>query len=627
MMSISVLLILFFSVSSFTKSDIIFISSPDLKYRFELSFDSSKPFYHLFYKDQEIIAKSFLGFKVFNSNILQFVKIQKFNKNSINSSWKPLYGEKNEYKDKYNELFISFVTVKDELPVLKLRVRAYNEGIAFRYEFDEVDSIEIEKELTEFTFSDDPDIWVSTRAQSEIYKTKIGQLKNEILERPLLAKLNDTTFIAVGEANLIDFARMKFKKDPVKPNTLIANLDGKVVFDKPFNSPWRVIMAGRSSGELLENNYIFLNLSDPNKIKETDWIKPGKVLREVTLTTKGGIACVDFAAKYNIQYVEFDAGWYGHEYDKKSDASKINVDPKRSPGPLDLNRIIKYAADKGIGIILYINQNALDTQIDKILPIYKKWGIKGVKYGFVNVGSQKATKWLHNAVKKAAENELMIDIHDEYRPTGISRTYPNLMSQEGVRGDEESPDNQHVLKTLFTRMLAGAADHTNCYFAKRVDKMGSHASQMAKAICIYSPWQFIYWYDRPEDSPQKKGGAGNSTRVLKEIPDLQFYDELPTVWEETKVLEGKIGKYTTIARKSGDNWFVGSLTDKPRNVKVSFDFLDKRIEYAAIIFEDDESLNTQTNIVIKKMKISSKTNLDFYLSNKKGLAIIIKKDL
>ena len=131
--------------------------------------------------------------------------------------------------------------------------------------------------------------------------------------------------------------------------------------------------------------------------------------------------------------------------------------------------------------------------------------------------------WLHEAVRKTSKYKLLVDIHDEYRPTGYSRTYPNLMTQEGIRGDEESTDNHNVLITIFTRMIAGAGDQTNCYFAPRVDeKMGSHASQMAKAICIYSPWQFIYWYDRPENSPRDKGGVGSGPSVISEIPVSYF---------------------------------------------------------------------------------------------------------
>lgn len=189
-----------------------------------------------------------------------------------------------------------------------------------------------------------------------------------------MAELNDSLFVALGEAALVDFARMKFELSKDKPTALVASLEGQVQFDGSFTSPWRTIMAGNSPGEILENNYLLLNLNAPNAIKNSDWIKPGKVIREVTLTTDGGMACVDFAVKHNLQYIEFDAGWYGNEYDDASDATTITVDPNRSKGPLDLKRVIKYAESKGIGVILYVNRRALEKQLDEVLPLLKSWG-------------------------------------------------------------------------------------------------------------------------------------------------------------------------------------------------------------------------------------------------------------
>ena len=273
-----------------------------------------------------------------------------------------------------------------------------------------------------------------------------------------------------------------------------------------------------------------------------------------------------------------------------------------------------------------MNRRALEQQLEKILPLYKSWGIKGVKYGFVQVGSQQWTSWLHDAVIKAAENNLMVDVHDEYRPTGFSRTYPNFMTQEGIRGDEESPTNEHTLITLFTRMIAGAGDNTNCYFSKRVDeKMGSHASQLAKAVCLYSPWQFLYWYDRPASSPAKIGGAGNNERFIQELPELTFFDRLPTVWEDTKVLEGKIGEYAIIARKSGNSWYIGSLTNETREVIIPLAFLDTDVDYIATIYFDDKNVNTKTKVGIKQETVNSDSVMKFILNRRNGLAIIFDK--
>jgi alpha-glucosidase len=452
--------------------------------------------------------------------------------------------------------------------------------------------------------------------------TDEGQI-DIVAERPILLEEPNNLFVCLGEANLVDFARMKFE---LKENsTLKSKLNSRVTFNKPFVTPWRYIMAAAKPGRLLEHNYLVLNLSDPNKIEDTSWIRPGKVIREVTLTTQGGMACVDFAAKYNLQFVEFDAGWYGPEYDTLSDATTISVDPKRSKGPLDLHKVIAYAKSKNIGIILYVNRRALERQLDEILPLYQSWGIDGVKYGFVNVGSQYWTAWLHEAVRKAAEYELMVDIHDEYRPTGYSRTYPNLMTQEGIRGDEESPDNAMVLNTLFTRMLTGAGDHTNCYMASRVDeKMRSHASQMAKTICVYSPWQFVFWYDRPQGSPTKKGGAGGAEGFIPEIDDLQFYDQVPTVWDETKVLDGYPGKSAVVARRSGESWYVGVLNGKQKkHYEIKLGFLEAGKIYSARIFSDDPVIGTMTNVKITTQEVNSKSVLSQEIMEMNGVALII----
>jgi alpha-glucosidase len=201
------------------------------------------------------------------------------------------------------------------------------------------------------------------------------------------------------------------------------------------------------------------------------------------------------------------------------------------------------------------------------------------------------------------------------------------MTQEGIRGDEESPDNSMVLNTLFTRMIAGAGDHTNCYFAPRVQEtMGSHASQLAKAVCIYSPWQFLFWYDRPKGSNPNETGAGGNQDFIRELPELTFFDCLPTVWDDTRVLEGYPGKFAVVARKSGDLWFVGVINGpENRNFDISLDFLDKDKKYKATVFSDDASLNTSTNVRIEKIFINSSGTISRKINRMNGLAIILEQ--
>jgi alpha-glucosidase len=439
-------------------------------------------------------------------------------------------------------------------------------------------------------------------------------------------EIDTNLIIALAEAKLVDYARMKFNPDTTRNYNVITQLGSIVHKQLPFQSPWRVIMVGKNPGDLLEKNYLMLNLNDPCEITDISWIKPGKVLREVTLTTAGAKAAIDFTSSHNMQYVEFDAGWYGPENNDLSDARAVNLDPARSNGPLDMEEVISYAKSKNINILLYVNRRAMEKQLDELLPIYKKWGIAGIKFGFVQVGTQDATRWLHESIKKAASFQMIADVHDEYRPTGFSRTYPNFLTMEGIRGDEESPSNHHTLITMFTRMLAGQGDNTICYYNERVDnKMGSHASQLAKAVCIFSPLQFLYWYDKVAPALEKNDGLWGATNYIGNEPELEFFDNVPTVWDETKVLHGKIGEYGVITRKKGDEWFIGGINgNQPRIIDLNFSFLDPDKEYSAKIYSDDPSVNTRTHVRIDSATINSKTLYPANLASNNGIAIHLK---
>ncbi|MCK5368201.1 MAG: glycoside hydrolase family 97 N-terminal domain-containing protein, partial [Cyclobacteriaceae bacterium] len=223
-----------------------------------------------------------------NANVITSVK-----QTSNDEIWNPVYGERSAVRDRYNELELSLKDKDDPNKTLQLICRVYDEGIAFRYKFHKkfAEHLVLNKELTAFSFDDDYDAWISDRAQSEYRKEKISKIDISC-ERPLVIKKSDSSFLALGEAALVDFARMKFKKDPKNPLSLQVILDGEVDLKKAgYITPWRYVMIADSPGELLENNYFIQNLNEPNELEDVSWIKPGKVIREVTLTTKGGIAC------------------------------------------------------------------------------------------------------------------------------------------------------------------------------------------------------------------------------------------------------------------------------------------------------------------------------------------------
>ncbi len=607
------------------------IASPDG--RIHVAFDVKEfegtancPVYSVSYRGRIVVAESRLGFELADGHFGAGVTPTVLSSDSHNGIWEPVYGERSTIRNSYNEIGIKLQETDTPHRALNVVFRAYDGGIAFRYAILEqpaLNAMTIAKEVTEFRFPADYKAWATYSAQGKYETVAISQIKRGC-ERPLTLQAADDVYLAVAEAALVDYARMKLSPLPNQAHSLVSDLSGPVESELPLTTPWRVVMIAESPGALLENNDIILNLNAPCALGDTSWIKPGKVIREVTLTTTGGKACVDFAVAHNLQYVEFDAGWYGPEYSDESDATTVTVDPKRSKGPLDLQEVIRYADERGIGIIVYVNRRALERQIDEILPLYQRWGIKGVKYGFVNVGSQKWTSWLHEAIRKAADHQLMVDVHDEYRPTGYSRTYPNFMTQEGIRGDEERQPNTMSLTTLFTRMLAGAADNTICYYNERVDQQSTHAYQLAKAVCFYSPWQFLFWYDRPSASPKKIGGAGGSETGIGTEPEIEFFAQCPTVWDDSKVLRGQIGRYAIIARRSGPDWFIGYMNSgQARAFEVPLDFLDAGEEYVADIYSDDPAVATRTHVRIDRFAVDRGTILKMSASAQGGQAIHI----
>lgn len=499
---------------------------------------------------------------------------------------------------------------------------------AWRYAFTGGDYLRILGEGTEFTLPAGTMAWFTPRAQTVYNRLPLSDWTGEC-ERPLLIELPTGGYACLGEAGVADYVRTKFILSPSKPNTITTAMYGEAEDIAPYTTPWRLVMCGDNAGEILENNYIYYNLNAPAAI-DTSWIRPGKMMREITLTTEGALNCIDFAKRHDISYLLFDTGWYGPETSKESDATKVSVDPKRNPDPncLDLKKVVEEANSAGIGVVLYVNQRALQQQFDSILATFKRWGIAGIKFGFVRVGSQVWTRWMHDAVRKCGEAGLLVDIHDEYRPTGVSRTYPNLLTQEGIRGNEEFPDATQNAILPFTRYICGPADYTICYYRQDWDRLttkehgkaspksiqNTPAHQLALSVVYYSPMQVIYWYDRPSDSHEE--------------PELRFFDDVPTVWDDTRVLEGRPGESITVARRKGADWYVGSIsgdTQSWHTTEIALYFIDDG-RYMAEIYEDGTpEVPTRTKVTIKEKKVKKGDALKFTLRPSGGVAIRLRK--
>lgn len=577
-------------------------------------------YYQLNYKGKPVISESVLELELDNhlsesamaikvdkhERWFENLQVKKISTTATDTSWKPVYGERSVIRDHYNAVNIE--TVKDDNPIylMNIEIRVYNEGAAIRYFFPENEKgtyYRIMSERTEFSLPEGTATWVAKWAQAPYEKLPLKNWEGEA-ERPLTLEIPGGLYACLAEAQLVDYSRTKYKLSPAKPNTLVTSMFTPVDLISPVATPWRVIMVAETAAKLAENNALILNLNEPSRIKTPDWIQPGKIMRVMSQSTKDAMENIDFAVARHLKYILFDWKWYGPAFKFSSDASKVAIKDFDLPG------IISYGKEKGVGVWLYVNQQALLLQSDSLFAIYKKWGVAGVKFGFVQSGSHRWTTWIEKAIQQAAANQIMLDIHDDWRPTGEQRTWPNLMTAEGIRGNEEMPDATNNTVMPFTRYIAGAADYTICYFDKRIKT--THAHQLALAAIYFSPIQTLYWYDKPSSYHNE--------------PELEFWDHIPATWDETHVLQGAPGEYISTARRSGKDWFLGTITNtSARKVRLKFDFLSKGKSYIAKVYSDDDKVNSATKVGIETKKINRSTVLDVELKASGGQAIWLKE--
>ena len=608
------------------------LQSPDSKYNFVFEQKDGRLVYHLDYAGKQVVeegelgvnidnhlVESAMGIPVDNSKVwtqgMEVIKVERAAKDEI---WNPIYGEYSSIRDHYNEMVIHLMKGgnhdnsgngydKRQQYLFDIIVRAYDEGVAIRYHFPEATNglfMHITDELTSFRLAPGAEAYHFAWAQSHANKVKLLKSEKawkEEAERPLTLQLANGLYAAIGEAALSDFVRgkLKLKADNELQMSMFQSADIITAYDMP----WRFIMVGEKTIDLINNKQMVLNLNAPCQIADAgEWIRPGKAFRVCRLDKKTLYESVDFCVDRGLQYIELDAGWYGPEM--KMSSSALKVADNRD---FDMAELCAYAKSKGIGVWVYVNQRALYQELDKILPLYQKWGISGIKFGFVQIGSQEWTTWLHNAVRKCADYHIMVDIHDEYRPTGWSRTYPNLMTQEGIGGNEEMPAADHNVVLPFTRFLCGPADYTPCYFNGRVKNTKAH--QLAMPVVYYSPITFLYWYDLPN--------------AYKGEKELDFWKHCPTVWDESKALAGEIGEYIVQARRTGNDWFVGAMNGlQARDITLNTaGFLQKSKKYLVEIYNDDPSLQTRTKVSSMVLNVKAGKQLKLHLQASGGAAL------
>jgi len=444
----------------------------------------------------------------------------------------------------------------------------------------------------------------------------------------------------VTEADLTDYSGLSLRPDSAATGRLQGDLaplpddpQVKVRAATPHRSPWRVFMLGRRAGDLIESELV-RNLNPPSRLEDPGWIHTGQVIWpwwNGRIASNPGISgepstalmkyYTDFAAKYDIPMLLVDAGWYSLESEAWSDAENQDVltMEETRKASYDIHRVIDYANQHGIGVLLWVHLASLQDRVEKVLSTYAKWGAKGIKIDNYGGDNQQIVNNLRKAVEVAADNHLTVDFHGAYKPTGIDRTYPNFLTREGVKGLEHSkgdtvPTTRFNVTIPYTRMLAGAMDYTPGAFdldgtkASPKHVRGTRAQQIAMYVVYYSPLQMLVDYPAAYESAPEQ---------------FDFVRSVPTTWSETRFLQGYPGKSVALARRKGDQWFVGAMTNEhSRQVDIPLNFLSSGQQYRATICRDaaDAGTNPQ-HVVVEAATFTGSDTLHAVLAGGGGQAV------
>ncbi|MFD2582367.1 glycoside hydrolase family 97 catalytic domain-containing protein [Pedobacter vanadiisoli] len=581
--------------------EIAHILSPGADTKLEVALFAQKQLkYRVIKKGEAVIGWSELGLKLNLPDTTTGLKISGTTRYTHCEKIVTQLGENQVIYNNYNQVKINYLSQGFNLAVV---FRVFDGSVALRYliaAHDKQKEVNILSEKTEFKL---PQAYTLYQYHQEsVFKPiPLDSLTGSSDLPSTLAGNN--SYISIGEADNTGYTKAELAHGLTKGSLQIAfTKDKQVNAVLPFSSPWRTIGISETATGLHYFSELPYKLAHPAVSQIANTPLAGKLIR-AQLDTQSGFDCIDFAQKMNFQYIMFDAGWYGPERSASSD-------PRVPIQAIDMERVVKYGQQHGVGVILYLNYIALQKHLDEILPLYKKWGIKGIKFGFIDGLTQSGTKWLATAMRKVNDSGLILNIHDNYKPTGLSRTFPFLLTQEGVRGDENSPDAFHTTVLPYTRFLAGAADFTFCFpnpkqqFAKNLKV--SKAQQLALTVINFSPLQSIFWYGKPKD--------------YTNWDEIAFFKTVPTVWDRSIYLQGEIGKNICVARKNGKKWFIGSAAGKDEwRGSLSLDFLDEGKSYQATTWEDagNQKLSKKT------FSVKKGSSLPFYIKPAGGLAIEI----
>lgn len=630
------------------------VLSPQKNIEVVFSMNEGVPQYSVKKGDLVIISPSALGFEIKDkAEIFSHYKVSKVERTSFDETWTPVWGENSSIRNNYNGIKVSLNSLQNKEYGLNLFFKVYDDGIGFRYELlgKEGDSLFVNDENSEFNLVGDFTAWWIPQdfdSYERSYETT-DYAGVTAVNTPVTFKSKENGYyLSIHEANLTNYAGMTLEKSTKGlKSVLVPWPDGiKVKATYPMLSPWRTIQISEKAGGLMESNLI-VNLNEPNKLEDTSWITTGKYIGiwwgmhlnintwhagpNHGATTENAKRLIDFAAKHDISGLLMEGwniGWEGF-------GSKVTIQNYTTPyDDMDYPAVVEYGKSKGVNIIGHHETAAhvlnYISQMDDAYAYFEKLGIHAVKTGYVGQiipkGQHHHGQWMVNhyrdVVKLAAKHKVMIDAHEPIKPTGIRRTYPNMMTREGAKGMEynawsDGNPPEHTLILPFTRFLGGPMDYTPGIFDIKFDQYKKNnrvyttlAKQLAYYVTLYSPWQM----------------AADLIENYEANPDaFEFIDAVYTNWDETKVLDAEIGDYLIMVRRKADEWFLGATTDElQRDFEVKLDFLNADKKYVAHIFADAMTTNWETDpteIEIGKYVVTSKDMIHCVLSPAGGQAI------
>ena len=566
--------------------------------------------YAVLLKGVEIISPSPISMTLDNGLVLgEKAKVTKAKTTSVNQTFTPIVQRKYaSIEDKYNLLTLSFKNYS-------LQFRAYDEGVAYCWSVENKDPFKVVSEQATFAFPADHKIWFPEEEsmmthQERIYKyINLSEITPERFgSTGMLVDCDNNVKVYISESDLIDYPGMYLKGSTENKNALVGKFPGVVLETKQNGDrnvlptkyadyiadckgartfPWRAMIISEKDADLVQSELIY-KLAPENVLDNTGWIKPGKVAWDwwnanniYGVDFESGVNnntykyYIDFASKYGLEYIILDEGWYHLE-----DIMHVSED-------IDIQELVNYGKQKNVDIILWVVWKALDDKLTEALDQFQQWGVKGIKIDFMQRDDQWMVNFYEKIARECANRQLLVDFHGAYKPSGLNRKFPNVISFEGVRGMENDkwsaiPDPEHNVTLPFIRMVAGPMDYTpgamlnatkrnfNPVFTEPMSP-GTRCHQLGMYVIFESPLQML---------------SDNPSNYYREPECMEFLSVVPSVWDDTKVLDAKVSDYILIARRSGETWYVGAMTDwDPRTLDVNLNFLPQG-NYKMTVWKD-----------------------------------------